>query len=50
VHQRRLQLNARLVKRWPDAWNEAAIDERAGILFEAARLIWPAPPVTGVAV
>jgi len=40
----KLQLNARLVKRWPEAWNEAAIDERAGVLFEAARRMWPAPP------
>lgn len=40
----KLQLNAQLVKRWPEAWNEAAIDERASVLFEAARRIWPAPP------
>jgi hypothetical protein len=43
--QRKLQLNARLVKRWPDAWNEAAIDDRAAMLFEAARRIWPPPAI-----
>jgi hypothetical protein len=41
----KLQLNAQLVKQWPQAWNEAAIDARAGILFEIARRIWPPPPM-----
>ena len=40
----KLQLSARLVKGWLGAWDEATIDERAGVLFEEARLIWPAPP------
>ena len=40
----KLQLNAQLVKRWPEAWNEAAIDERASVLFEAARRVWPPRP------
>jgi hypothetical protein len=44
----KLPLNARLVKRWPGIWDEAAIDERAAI-FEAAHLIWPAPPAAGAA-
>jgi hypothetical protein len=39
----RLQLNARLVKRYPEAWNEAQIDGRASVLFEAACHVWPAP-------
>jgi hypothetical protein len=45
----KLQLNAQLVKRWPGAWNEATIDERAAMLFETARLIWPPPPADGAA-
>src|SRR5579863_2589149 len=44
----KLQLNARLVKRYPDVWNEVAIDDRAAVLFEAARQVWPGPsmPIT----
>jgi hypothetical protein len=45
----KLQLNARLVKKWPIAWNEAMVDERASILFEAARQIWPPPSAIGTA-
>jgi hypothetical protein len=41
----KLQLNARLVKKWTAGWDESAIDERAGKLFEAARRVWP-PPIT----
>ncbi len=39
----KLQINARLVKTWPDHWDEATIDARAGVLFDAARQIWPSP-------
>ena len=37
----RLQLNLRLLQRWPSAWHENAIDERAEALFEQALAIWP---------
>lgn len=42
----KLQLNARLVKQYRTAWTEASIDTRGEDLFEAARVIWPAPPVS----
>jgi hypothetical protein len=38
----KLQLNAQLVKRYPESWNEAEIDHRASALFEAACRVWPA--------
>jgi hypothetical protein len=40
----KLQINARLVKTWPDHWDEVTVDARAGVLFDAARQIWPSPP------
>ncbi|MBZ9916584.1 MULTISPECIES: DUF262 domain-containing protein [unclassified Mesorhizobium] len=39
----KLQLNAKLLDRWPDVWSEAQIIERANALFETALLIWPRP-------
>ncbi len=42
----KLQLNARLVKKYRTAWTEASIDTRGEDLFEAARAIWPAPPAS----
>jgi hypothetical protein len=39
----KLQLNARLVKRWQEDWSESTIDDRASALYEAARKIWPLP-------
>jgi hypothetical protein len=44
----KLQMNARLAKHWGEAWNHAAIDSRASVLFEAARKIWSPPPAQGV--
>jgi hypothetical protein len=44
----KLQLNAQLVKSFPEAWDEAAIDVRAVRLFEAACKIWPLPRAAGV--
>jgi hypothetical protein len=38
----RLDLNARLLREHPGAWNEAAMRTRAETLFAAARRIWPA--------
>ncbi len=37
----RLQLNCRLVRGYPEVWNEGTIRQRSLELFEAARLIWP---------
>jgi hypothetical protein len=38
-----LRLNALLLDEYACEWNESAIQQRAGSLFEQARLIWPAP-------
>jgi hypothetical protein len=38
-----LRLNALLLDEYSGDWNEAAIQQRAGSLFEQARLIWPSP-------
>jgi hypothetical protein len=39
----KLELNARLLNDYAGGWHEAAMKSRAERLFEAARLIWPAP-------
>ena len=44
----KLQLNAKLVKNWQKAWNDATIENSATVLFEAARKIRPPPPETAV--
>jgi hypothetical protein len=38
-----LRMNAKLVKDYPERWDETSIDERAKRLFETARAIWPHP-------
>ncbi|MBZ9857062.1 DUF262 domain-containing HNH endonuclease family protein [Mesorhizobium sp. CA13] len=42
-----LQMNAKLLDRWPDVWSEAQMLERANALFETALLIWPRPAANG---
>lgn len=37
----KLELNARLLRDYPDGWNEASIRHRAQALFDAAAAIWP---------
>ncbi len=39
----KLELNARLVRDYAEAWTDAAISARALELFEAARRVWPSP-------
>ncbi|MFK0688817.1 DUF262 domain-containing protein [Mesorhizobium sp. IMUNJ 23033] len=39
----KLQMNAKLLDRWPDVWSEPQMLERANALFETALLIWPRP-------
>lgn len=46
----KLRMNDRLTKKWPEVWNETTIDERAATLFDAARQIWPPPPVSDAAI
>ena len=36
-------LNARLLRDYPERWDESAIATRAASLFDAATSIWPAP-------
>jgi hypothetical protein len=38
-----LRLNALLLDEYSGEWNESTIQQRAGSLFEQARLIWPSP-------
>jgi|SRR5262245_13292271 len=40
----KLQLNARVVKAYPERWNETCMDARALELFNVALQIWPGPP------
>jgi Protein of unknown function (DUF1524) len=40
----KLQLNARLVKTYPERWNETCMDARALELFKVALQVWPGPP------
>jgi uncharacterized protein with ParB-like and HNH nuclease domain len=40
----KLQLNARLISKYPKRWDESKMDARASELFGIARTIWVSPP------
>ena len=42
----KLDLNARLLRDYPQVWDEAGMKSRAESLFEAARHIWPSAPAS----
>lgn len=41
----KLELNARLLRDYPEQWDETCMAARAAALFEAASTIWPSPEV-----
>ena len=46
----KLELNARLLRDYPEHWDEDGVAKRAASLFEAAAAIWPSPDaVSGTA-